>query len=120
MAKMKIPKKIGGYKIPKTIRKNSILKGMLANKAGRDVLASALVAGAGAAAAVLVEEREEIADAAKTAGRKGANTLGLIGEAFQRASDAAIDVVRDAAGDMLPKKSKKLADQNPRKGVAVH
>ncbi|WP_168607533.1 hypothetical protein [Rhizobium ruizarguesonis] len=42
---------------------------MLANKAGRDVLAKALVAGA--AAAVLVEDRKDVADAAKTTERTG-------------------------------------------------
>ncbi|MBY3266852.1 hypothetical protein HFO15_35430 [Rhizobium laguerreae] len=120
MAKLKIPKKVGAYKIPKAIRKNPILQGMLANKVGRDVLAKALVAGAGAAAAVLVEDRKDVADTAKTTGRKGAKALGLVGEAFYRASDAAVDVVRDAAGDMLPKKFRKQADENPRKGAAVH
>jgi hypothetical protein len=120
MAKMKIPKKIAGYKVPKAIRKNAILKGMWANKTGRDVLAKALVAGAGAAAAFIVEDRKEVAGAAKSGGRKGAKAIGLVGEAFHRASDAAIDVVRDAAGDALPKKFRKQADKNPSKCVAVH
>ncbi|MBX4867599.1 hypothetical protein HJA87_20370 [Rhizobium bangladeshense] len=120
MAKTRIPKKIAGYKVPKGIRKNSILKTLLASPTGRDILGKALIAGAGAAAAVLVEDREDIADAAKTGTRKGARTLGLVGEAFHSATDAAVDVVREAASSALPKKIRKQAEENPRKGVAVH
>jgi hypothetical protein len=120
MAKMKVPKKVAGYKIPKAVRKSPILKAMLANKTGRDVLAKALVAGAGAAAAVLVEERSDVAGAAKTGKRKGAKAVGLIGHAFHEASDAALDAVREAAGSALPKKLRNRSNENPRKGAVVH
>ena len=119
MTKIKIPKKIAGYRVPKVVRKSPILKAMLKNKTGRDILAKALVAGAGAAAAVLVEDRKDVADAAKTGSKKSAKALGLVGEAFNRGSDAAIDVVREAAGSMLPKKLRKETE-NPRKGAVVH
>jgi len=119
MAKLKMPKKIAGYRVPKAIRKNPILKSMLSNKTGRDLLAKAIMAGAGAAAAVLVEERYEIAGATKQGGRKGSRALGLVGEAVHRGSDAALDVVREAAASVLPKKAKKSAKENPQRG-AVH
>ncbi|KEQ02900.1 hypothetical protein [Pseudorhizobium pelagicum] len=120
MKKIKIPKKIAGYRVPKMVRKSPVLKAMLKNKTGRDVLAQALVAGAGAAAAVLVEERENVAGAAKSGGKKGAKALGIVGEAFHRGSDAAIEVVREASGSMLPKKLRKDRNENPQKGGAVH
>ncbi|MBX5039419.1 hypothetical protein [Rhizobium lentis] len=120
MAKTKIPRKIAGYKVPNSIRKNSILRTLLASPTGRDILGKALIAGAGAAAAVLVEDHDDIADAAESGKRKGAKTLGLIGQAFHSATDAAVEVVRDAASAALPKKIRKRAEENPRKGVAVH
>ncbi|WP_246826391.1 hypothetical protein [Rhizobium binae] len=120
MANAKIPKKIAGYKVPKGVRKNSILKTLLASPTGRDILGKALIAGAGAAAAVLIEDSDDIAGAAKSGTRKGTKALGLVGRAFHSATDAAVDVVRDAASSALPKKIRKRAEENPRKGVAVH
>jgi hypothetical protein len=120
MAKMKIPKKVAGYKVPRTIRKNALLKTLLASNAGRDVLAKALIAGAGAAAAIMVEEKDEISDAAKSGKRKGRRALGLLGRAFQQGSDAALDVVRETAMSAIPKRYRKAKRENPRKGVVVH
>jgi hypothetical protein len=120
MAKVKIPKKIAGYKVPKSVRSNSILKALLGSKVGRDVLAKALLAGAGAAAAILVEEKEEVADTIHSGKRKGTKALGIVGRAINHGSHAALDVVRDAATSALPKKYREGNDKNPRKGVAVH
>ena len=52
-------------RLPKSMRKSKLLRAMLNNPLGRDVVANALTAGASAAAAVLVENREEIAQAGK-------------------------------------------------------
>ncbi|MCV9966120.1 hypothetical protein OIU34_30060 [Pararhizobium sp. BT-229] len=126
MAKNRIPKKVAGYKVPKTIRKSSMIRSLLASDIGRDVLANALTAGAGAAAAVLVSEREEIGDATKKGARKGARAMGLAGEAIRNAAHAATEVVRDAAHSALPKKVRKQAkvrkdtNKGPRRGAAVH
>ncbi|MEK1932122.1 MAG: hypothetical protein AAAC47_20550 [Pararhizobium sp.] len=123
MAKNKIPKKVAGYKVPKTIRKSSIIRSLLASDIGRSVLASALTAGAGAAAAVLVEEREEIGDATKKGARRA---MGLASDAIRSAAQAATEVVRDAADSALPKKIRKQAkmrrdaNKGPRRGAAVH
>lgn len=126
MAKNRIPKKVAGYRVPKAIRKSSIIRSLLASDIGRNVLASALTAGAGAAAAVLVEEREELADATKKGARKGARVMGLAGDAIRSAAQAATEVVRDAADSALPKKVRKQAkgrrdaNKGPRRGAAVH
>ncbi|MGI0523447.1 hypothetical protein [Rhizobium giardinii] len=126
MAKNRIPKKVAGYKVPKTIRKSSVIQTLLASNIGRNVLANALTAGAGAAAAILVEEREEIAATTKKGARKGARVIGLAGDAIRSAAEAATEVVRDAADAALPKKMRKQAkarrraNKGPRQGAAVH
>ena len=104
--KMKVPKRIAGFKVPKQIRKSSVLRGLLASKAGREIAGRALIAGATAAAAALVVEREELTSATRKGARKGARTLGLLGGAAESAVDAAIEVVSDAARAMLPDKDK--------------
>lgn len=120
MAKNRIPKKVVGYKVPKAIRKSPVIRSLLASDIGRDVLANALTAGAGAAAAVLVTERQEIADTSKKGARKSAKALGIAGEAIRNAAQAATEVVRDAAHSALPKKIRKAAEKGPRRGAAVH
>ncbi|WP_426131890.1 hypothetical protein [Pararhizobium sp. PWRC1-1] len=120
MAKNRIPKKVAGYKVPKGIRKSSVIRALLASDIGRDVLANALTAAAGAAAAVLIAQREEISDATKKGARKGARALGIAGEAIRDAAQAAMEVVRDAAHSALPKKVRKAADKGPRRAAAVH
>ena len=104
--KMKVPKRIAGFKVPKQIRKSALLRGLLASKAGREIAGRALVAGATAAAAALVAERREVAEATKKGARKGARTLGLLSDAAESAVGAAMEVVTDAARAMLPEKHK--------------
>ena len=97
-----IPKKIAGFKVPKAVRKSRLLRSLLENPLGRDIVANALTAGAGAAAAVLIEEREEIADATATGARRGAHTAARVRDAMESAADAAMDVIADAARSMVP------------------
>jgi hypothetical protein len=112
--KMKVPKRIAGFKVPKKIRKSALLRGLLASKAGREIAGRALVAGASAAAAALVVEREEVTEVTKKGARKGRRTLGLLSGAAESAVDAAIEVVTDAARAMLPDKD----EDKPRKAGA--
>jgi hypothetical protein len=100
--KKKVPKRVAGVKVPKFLRKSAILQTLLASPLGRDILANALIAGAGAAAAIIVEEREQIADAAKDGVRKGGQVAGRIGDAMKSAASAAIGSVADAARAVLP------------------
>lgn len=116
----KMPKKIAGYKVPKSIRKSPILQALLASEVGRDVLAKAITAGAGAAAAVLLSDREEVVDAAKTGTRKGARAMGIAGKALSRGTEAAFAVVKDSARDALPKKMRRDAEERPPRAGAVH
>lgn len=97
-----IPKKVAGYKVPKAIRKSKPLRALLGSKSGRDILGKALVAGAAAAAAVLAEERHDVAEAGMKGARKGARGVGIAGEAIQSAAYAAMGVVTDSARSLLP------------------
>ena len=107
MAKKKVlPKRVAGIKVPKGLRRSRVLRSLLANPLGRKVMADALVAGAGAGAAVLMRERHEVADAAETGARKGARGLVLATEAVESAMDAMMGVVTDAARSMLPQEEK--------------
>ena len=99
-----IPKKIAGFKVPKRVRKSRLLRSLLRNPLGREIVANALTAGAGAAATVLVAEREEISDATATGARRGARTVALVGDAMESAADAVMDVIADAARSMVPEK----------------
>ncbi|WP_105383590.1 hypothetical protein [Neorhizobium alkalisoli] len=115
-----IPKKVAGFKIPRSIRKSSFLRSMLASKTGRDILGKALLAGAGAAAAVLAEERSEIAQAGKKGARKGARVVGIAGEAIQSAAHAAMDVVADQTRSIFPANKKKEKDDRPLREAVRH
>jgi hypothetical protein len=92
-----IPKKLAGFKVPKRVRKSRVLKSLISSPLGRDILANALTAGAGAAAAVLVNHRDEVEDATEKGARRGARTLALLSEAVSHGSSAALGVVTDAA-----------------------
>jgi hypothetical protein len=100
--KARIPKKVAGVKIPKFVRKSDFLGTLLASDIGRDILANALTAAAGAAAAVILEHRDDIASAGKSAARESAKTGSVIGEAAQSAANAAMEVVSEATGAVLP------------------
>lgn len=117
--KNSIPKKIVGYKVPKALRKSSLINGLLASDIGRGILANALTAAAGAAAAVLVEEHDDVANAADRSIRKGRRALGTAGIAMSRAAEAAIEAVKSSARDSLPKRVRKEMKDRPSEG-AVH
>ncbi|WP_254021559.1 hypothetical protein [Mesorhizobium escarrei] len=124
-SKRKLPKKIGGFKVPKSVRKSTLLRNMLASPVGRDLLANAITAGAGAAAAVLVRERGEIADAtksaAKTGAKKSARAAGLATDMVQSAASAMMAVVSEAAHKVLPEqKSRGDKDRDSRARRATH
>ena len=116
MAKKKknaLPKKIAGVTVPKALRRSSMLRTLLGTKMGREIAAQALIAAAGAAAAVLIREREEVVEAADTGVRKGAKAAGLAAEAVESAANAALGVVTDAAKSILPEDSDKQKKPQP-------
>ena len=96
MAKNKVPKKVFGASVPKTLRRSSIMQNLLGSPLGRQILADVLVAAAGAAALALTRT-----NAAGKAGKElqagGARTK----EALQDAASAASGVIANAAKEMM-------------------
>jgi hypothetical protein len=101
----KLPKTIGGMKIPKKMRKKG---GKLLDKVntplGRELLAAGLVA-AGAAIAkknearkVAVRATEEVEDAAEKGARMAEQIGGIVGAAANAALDRIFGATRDGAG----------------------
>lgn len=116
MAKNKLPKKIAGFKLPKTLRKSRLLRSMLGSEQGQRILADALVAAATAAAAVLTG-KSETAQAAGDKAVRGTRSAGrLAKEMAQSAASAVGDVLGAAAQAALPETSEKLRKrtQEPR------
>jgi hypothetical protein len=92
-----VPKTVAGVKIPKSVRKSSPLASLFNSSLGREILADALIAAAGAAAAALTRTRtaEKAGHAAVAAGTEAT-------EGVQTAAGAVANVVTEAARSFLP------------------
>jgi hypothetical protein len=107
MAKNRIPKKVAGIKIPKILRKNSLLKGLLGSATGRQLVADALVAAATAAATVLAGAKgkaaakasssalHDVEDGAKIAKRALKSAAGALTESLGNAAKATFGIEDD-------------------------
>jgi hypothetical protein len=109
MAKNPIPKKVAGLKIPKTVRKSKTLRSLLSSHVGRELVASALTAGAGAAAAALAQPRESLGEP----GRKR-SAVGLVSDAIADGAQAMMGVVSGAARQATAPAKGKRRDGDPR------
>ena len=69
--KLKLPKKVAGYRVPKSMRKSKLLSSMLNNPLGRDVVANALTAGARRRGCRACENRKEIGTGREEGAKKG-------------------------------------------------
>jgi hypothetical protein len=100
--KNKIPKKLFGVKIPKVLRSDTLIKSLLNSPIGRQIIANALVAAAGAAAAALVAGTDRPAakgrSAAADAGEEAAK---LAKRALKSAAGALTDTLSSAAKSAL-------------------
>jgi hypothetical protein len=96
-----IPKKVAGVKVPKAVRESSSLSTLFNSALGREIIADALIAAAGAAAAALTRTR-----AAKKAGNAvadtGAEAVSASAELMNTAAGAVAGVVTEAAKSFLP------------------
>ena len=111
--KFRIPKRIVGFKVPRRLRDSKTLHSVLSNPLGREILAAAVVAAAGAAAKALVDERHAIADAADKTQRKTKRTASIARTALESGARAFSDEISDSVRKLLPvdqpKKAKKKA-----------
>jgi hypothetical protein len=120
--KFAIPKTIAGMKVPKRLRKSSLVRNLLSNRMGRQIMADALVAGAGAAATILIAERKEAVQGAEAGLRKTRRGVSMVGEAMESAVGAMFGVVSEAAGSILPKKARRKMkrDREDRRDLRPH
>jgi hypothetical protein len=91
-AKIKLPKAIAGMKVPKPLRKSAAVTSFLNDPLWRAVLADALVAAAGAAAATLAQHRPS--------GAQVAHAGEMAVDAGGRAATATADTIRSAVGSL--------------------
>jgi hypothetical protein len=94
VAKIRIPKKIGAFQIPKTIRKSRALKALLASQHGRELLTGAVVAGAAAAASSLARSNGKGADVRGTGSKLVSGTKDAIGAAAETLAGALEEVAQ--------------------------
>ena len=126
LAKNRIPKKVAGFKVPKAIRKSPMLKVLLGSTAGRRVLSDAVMAGAAAAAAILVQSnQDEVAQAGKQVVKGGKKAGNVAARAVKGAAGAMVNVIGEAAHAVLPESmtnadSKSTRRQAPRERRATH
>jgi hypothetical protein len=95
--KSSVPKKVAGVKVPKAVRESKSLSTLLTSNLGREILADALIAAAGAAAAALTRTRT-----AHNAGQSVVDASAGASDAVQTAAGAVASVVSQAAKSFLP------------------
>jgi hypothetical protein len=117
-SKGKLPKTIGGIKVPKALRK-SLASSLLDSPKAREILADVIMAAAGAAAAALVRNRasgQQVTAAGEAAIDAGAGAASVTGEVAQSAAGAVTDVVADAARHILPTSLTAAGDDDDNEG----
>lgn len=103
-----LPKSIAGVKVPKAVRKSSALGTLFNSELGREILADAILAAAGAAAAALTRTRPAraagapFADAGSDAAASAGTAANVTGDLVQTAAGAVAGVVTEAARTFLP------------------
>jgi hypothetical protein len=124
--KTKVPKKVAGVKLPKTLRHSALVEAILQNDTARHLLADALIAAAGAAAAVLTRKvaptTEQVAaagEAVADTGIKAASATadlanGLVGTLGHAATAVASSLLPDGTGESKKKKRRKARTDEER------
>jgi hypothetical protein len=95
-----IPKKVAGVKVPKAVRESSF-SALFNSSLGREIIADALIAAAGAAAAALTRSRTA-KDAGKAVADAGSSAAAAGTDLTQTAAGAVATVVTEAAKSFLP------------------
>jgi hypothetical protein len=96
-----VPKKVAGVKVPKAVRQSSSISTLFSSALGREILADALIAAAGAAAAALTRTRSA-QQAGHAVAEAGSNAASTASDAVQTASTAVAGVISEAARNFLP------------------
>lgn len=116
--KSKGPKKIAGVKVPKTVRKSAITT-LFESELGRQILADALIAAAGAAAAALVKNRpsaQQVAHAGGAVVDAGADAAAATRDTVHSAAGGVAHLVTEAAQHILPSGMTGVSDRDENDG----
>jgi hypothetical protein len=100
-AKKAAPDAVAGVKIPRAVRKSSMWSTLFSSPLGREILADALVAAAGAAAAALTKTRP-VQAAGHAVADAGSDAAAATRDTVETAAGAVAEVVTDAARNILP------------------
>ena len=117
--KVKVPKTVGGWKIPKGLRKSGAVTMFLNNDLGRSILADVLIAAAGAAAAALVQHRPtgaQVAYAGEAALDSGQRAVSGTADAVQVAAGTLGSVFTEAVRSIFPSDGTSKKSKNAKKG----
>jgi hypothetical protein len=118
-SKVKVPKTVGGLKIPKSLRKSGAVTMFLNNDLGRNILADVLVAAAGAAAAALVQHRPtgaQVAHAGEAALDTGQRAVSGTADAVQTAAGTLGSVFTEAVRSIFPSDGTSKRSKNRKNG----
>jgi hypothetical protein len=117
--KSRLPKTIAGVKVPKALRDSDWANGIIHSDAGRKLLADALMAAAGAAAAAILQHRpsaEQVAEAGEAAAKASRKAAGKAKDKTSRAAGKLADTVLD----ILPgTESKTRSTRQDKKGKSA-
>ena len=103
--KAKLPKTIAGVRVPKILRQSGTIDTLLNTEIGRKVLADAIMAAAGAAAAALVQNRPsgaQVARAGEAVADAGTEAASVTKDLVQGAVGVVAGAVTEAAQHVLP------------------
>ena len=126
MGKTKVPKKVAGVKLPKALRHSDLVEAVLQNDTARRLLADALIAAAGAAAAVLTRKVAPSAEQVATAGEAATDASsraasataelagGIAGTLGHAVTAVASSLLPDGAGNNRKKKRRKNRTEEAR------
>jgi hypothetical protein len=118
-SKVKVPKKIGGVRVPNAVRKSGTLKAFLNNPLGREILGEAIVAAAGAAAAALARHRpsgEQVAEAGEITAELVKQAVSAMPESVQSAANTVGSMIVDATSKLSPPPLKRKHEQDQASG----
>jgi len=108
---VKIPKSVMGVKVPKALRKASVVQSLLQNPLGRAILADALVAAAGAAAAALAKHAPGGDQLARGGHAVADATAGAVGKGSDLVSSA-VNTLSEVVSDVVTPRDKRGRDKD--------
>ena len=111
--------RVGGLKIPKSLRKSGAVTMFLNNDLGRNILADVLIAAAGAAAAALMQHRParaQVAHAGEAALDTGQRAVSGTADAVQTAARNARKCIHGSGPLHLPSDGTSKRSKNGKKG----